>query len=124
MIAPASDTAIRSATLTGNIENATAALPDVTSCSSSAGAAGAADEIDSLVGADVRDFQDRREQPVLQHADVERRDRIRRDRAPCAAAACATRRSKYIAMSPRLRRRRRARRDIEALADRGEKRSG
>ena len=34
MISPASDTAIKSATLTGNSENATAALPESTSCSS------------------------------------------------------------------------------------------
>ena len=50
MIAPASDTAIRSATLTGNIENATAALPDVDERLELGGAAGAADEIDPLVG--------------------------------------------------------------------------
>ena len=34
--------------------------------------------------------EQRREQPLLQHADVERADGIRRRRAPHASAACAT----------------------------------
>src|SRR5204863_4100244 len=41
-------------------------------------AARAADEVDALVGADVGDLQDRREQLVLEDADVECADRIGR----------------------------------------------
>ena len=71
MMPPASAIAMRSATLTGNIENATAALPDETSRSSSAGAANAADEIDALVGARIADAEERLEHRALEHLDVE-----------------------------------------------------
>ena len=43
-------------------------------------AAGAADEIDALVGAHVGDVQQWRKNLVLQDADIQRGDRIRRRR--------------------------------------------
>ena len=54
---PASAMAIRSSTVTGYIENATAALPRVDGLLERLGAARAADEIDALVGADVADAE-------------------------------------------------------------------
>ena len=71
MISPASAMPIRSSTLTGNIENATAALPLVDELLEFGGAADAADEVDPLVGAHVGDLQDRVQQVILQDADVE-----------------------------------------------------
>ncbi len=76
MIAPASETRIRSATLTGYSENATAAFPDVDELLERTRAARAADEIDALVGAHVGDVQHGRQQLLLQDADVERADGI------------------------------------------------
>ena len=91
MISPASDTAIRSATLTGIQRERDRRLARVDQLLERPGAARAADEIDPLVGAHVGDLQHRRQQPLLQHADVERADRIRSRPARRAAAACATR---------------------------------
>ena len=91
MISPASETAIRSATLTGIQRERDRRLAGVDQPLELAGAARAADEIDPLVGADVGDLQHRRQQPLLQHADVERRDRIRGVWRRRADAACASR---------------------------------
>ena len=72
MMPPASAMAIRSATLTGYSENATAALPAVDQALEFGGAADAADEIDALVRARVADLQQRLQHALLQHLDVER----------------------------------------------------
>ena len=102
MMAPASETAIRSATLTGNSENATAALPESTSVSSSAVPRAPPTKSMRLSVRDVRDAENRREQLLLQHADVERRESRRsRRRLRRAAAASASAPPKYIAISPR-----------------------
>ena len=92
--------AIRSSTLTGCIENATARLPERTSCSSAA--VPRAPPTKSMRGSvrDVADAEQRRQHRVLQPADVEplgRRQRRRGgspsvDRVPLAARGTSTRR--------------------------------
>ena len=61
MMPPASHTCIRSSTLTGYIENATADFARLDQPFELRGTARAADEIDPLVGADVADAEQRRE---------------------------------------------------------------
>ena len=101
MISPASDTAIRSATLTGIERERDRRLARIDQPLELAGAARAADEIDPLVGAHVGDLQHRREQPLLQHADVERR-RSRSDASGATRGRSVCQPPwKYIAMSPR-----------------------
>ena len=60
-------------------------------------AAGAADEVDALVGADVADPEHRLEQALLQHAHVERRDDVAAaSGAPPSRSVCQ-RPARYIA---------------------------
>ena len=108
MISPASDTAIRSATFTGYSENATAALPLSTAFLELAVPRAPPTKSIRLSVRMSRNLENRREQLLLQHADVERADRVRLGRAVRADGACASRPAMYIAISPRRRRRRRA----------------
>ena len=71
MIPPASAMAIRSATLTGYIANATAARAGVDALGEGARAADAADEVDALVRPRVADAQQRLQDLVVQQLDVE-----------------------------------------------------
>ena len=71
MIPPASEMAIRSSIVTGNIENATAAAPELTAASSALVPRRAAEEVDSLVGPDIADPQDLLEHEPLQKGDVQ-----------------------------------------------------
>ena len=73
MISPASETRNKSSIVVGYSAKATAALPSSTRRFQFLAAAHAADEIDSLVGANVFDAEDADQAlTILQNADVER----------------------------------------------------
>ncbi len=76
MMAPASDTAIRSSTSTGIQRKRYRRAPGVDELFELARSTRAADELDARVGSHVLDLQHGRQQLVLQHADIERGDRV------------------------------------------------
>ena len=100
MMPPASEIAIRSSIVTGYIENATAAVPESTALLEAGGAAGAADEIDPLVGADVADAEQRLEDVPLQQRDVEPLARESSSGAAPDRSMAYQRPARYIATSP------------------------
>ncbi len=122
MIPPASEIAIRSSIVTGYIENATAAAPESTARSSAFGSAGAAHEIDPLVGPDVADAEHLLEHVALQQRHVETaragvvfgRGAREIDDIPAASQV-----HRHLALAAR---RRGAVGHAEALAQRGEER--